>query len=803
MKQIKLYGILLLCLQFLGLSLKAQEAGYQKPGQAIADLIEAPSTPSVSISSNGSIALLIENPGYPDLMEVAQPEVRLAGVRINPVNNGPSRSSYSSGVSILYIQEGREVAVSGLPDNAKLSSFSWSPDESKAAFLNTTEDDISLWYLDIESAKVKKLISGINDAYYGTAFSWVNDSELLVKRTAKDRGEMPKQPRVPSAPIIQSSTGDAAPSRTYQDLLTNKYDEDLFDFLLAADLQKVDLMGKSTPLLSNLTLRSFSLSPNGKYVMTSTLKKPYSYLVPGYRFPYVVEVYDMSGDLVKVIADISLQENIPISFDAASAEPRSHQWNNAKGASLLWVQALDEGNPKVEVEKRDRIMEWESPFEGEALAVFDTELRYSNVDFLESGEFLVYERQWKDRREIRTLLTSSGEERLLVDRSYEDIYNDPGRPFTTKNDMGSSVLKTDASGEYVYMRSSGASEQGNRPFVSKFSLQDGEYEILWRSENPYYELPIEVLSEDLIITRRESKDEQPNYFFRKLDTNEVIAITNFDHPYPQLKNIFKEQIRYERADGIPLTATLYLPEGYDAEKDGRLPVLMWAYPREYKSAQAAGQVRSSQNDFTRVSWASPIFWVLQGYAVMDRTEMPIVGEGDKEPNDTYVDQLILNAEAAIDKIVEMGIGDRERIAIGGHSYGAFMTANLLTNSNLFAAGIARSGAYNRTLTPFGFQREERTYWQAPEVYNAMSPFMSADRMKTPMLLIHGEADNNSGTFPIQSERYYNAIKGHGGIARLVFLPEESHGYRARESVLHMLWEMDTWLDKYVKNKDSN
>lgn len=275
-------------------------------------------------------------------------------------------------------------------------------------------------------------------------------------------------------------------------------------------------------------------------------------------------------------------------------------------------------------------------------------------------------------------------------------------------------------------------------------------------------------------------------------------LTDFPHPYPQLQGVQKELVSYEREDGLKLSATLYLPEGFEEGSSEPLPLLLWAYPREYKSAAAAGQVKRSPYQFTRVYYGSPIFWVTQGYAVLDGAEMPIVGEGEEEPNDTFKKQLIGNAQAALDYLQSRNIIDPARAAVGGHSYGAFMTANLLAHSDLFAAGIARSGAYNRTLTPFGFQNEQRTYWEAPEIYNTMSPFMNAHKINEPLLLIHGEADNNSGTFPIQSERLYNALKGHGATTRLVFLPAESHGYQAKESIMHMLWEMDRWLDTYVK-----
>lgn len=225
---------------------------------------------------------------------------------------------------------------------------------------------------------------------------------------------------------------------------------------------------------------------------------------------------------------------------------------------------------------------------------------------------------------------------------------------------------------------------------------------------------------------------------------------------------------------------------------------MWAYPAEFKSADAAGQVKDSPYKFNRISYWGPQAFLTMGYTVLDNFSVPIVGEGDKEPNDTYIPQLVASAEAAVDEVVRRGVADRNRIAVGGHSYGAFMTANLLTHTRLFKAGIARSGAYNRTLTPFGFQAEERNYWQAPDVYNAMAPFNYADHIKDALLMIHGEQDNNSGTFPIQSERMYAAVKGLGGTARLVLLPNEAHAYRARESIMQMLAEMNNWLETYVK-----
>jgi dipeptidyl aminopeptidase/acylaminoacyl peptidase len=398
-----------------------------------------------------------------------------------------------------------------------------------------------------------------------------------------------------------------------------------------------------------------------------------------------------------------------------------------------------------------------------------------------------------------------GEPRLLFDLSYEDSYNDPGSPMTTSTPQGTRVLLTADDGQSIYLSGTGASPEGNRPFRRKMDLDTGETEELFRSAEPYYERPVTLLDPDemTLLTLRETTTEPANYFVRDLKGGDATQLTHFPHPYPELADVQKEFITYPRADGVQLSATLYLPPGYDAERDGALPTFLWAYPREFKSADAAGQITDSPYTFKNMSYWGALPWVTRGYAVLDDASMPIVGEGDQEPNDTFVDQLVMSAQAAIDEGVRRGVVDPERVGVGGHSYGAFMTANLLAHSDLFRAGIARSGAYNRSLTPFGFQAEERTFWEAPEIYFAMSPFMHANDVNEPLLLIHGQADNNSGTFPIQSERFYNALKGHGQTARLVMLPHESHGYRARESILHMLWEMDNWLETYVKNTPSS
>ncbi|MDX1578920.1 MAG: prolyl oligopeptidase family serine peptidase, partial [Gemmatimonadota bacterium] len=586
----------------------------------------------------------------------------------------------------------------------------------------------------------------------------------------------------------------------YQDLLENPHDEVLFEHYATAQLVRVAVGGDATPLGDPAIIRSANPSPDGRYVLVQATHRPFSYQVPAYRFPNRIEVWDEAGDVGHLVADLPLPDDVPTAFGSVPTGVRAIAWRPDEDAALYWAEAQDGGDAGATAEVRDAVFALAAPFTDEPRRLTDLELRYAGIQWAEEGFALVSE-SWFSTRQRRTYRFDAddpGEMELVFDVQTEDRYNDPGTPVTWMSDRGTRVLVTADGGDAIWLRGQGASPEGNRPFLRKMDLTTGETEEVFRSEAPYYETPAWILGDDRILTWRESVEEPPNVFVRDLTTGTVTAVTEFPHPYPQFADVRKEAIQYEREDGIPLSATLYLPAGYEAERDGPLPTLVWAYPTEFKSAAAAGQRRDSPYRFTRISYWGAVPYVTRGYAVLDNASMPVIGEGDEEPNDTFRDQLVANARAVIDEGVRRGVVDPDRVAIGGHSYGAFMTGNLLAHSDLFRAGIARSGAYNRTLTPFGFQREERLFWEDPDLYFYMSPFMHADKVDEPILLIHGEADNNSGTFPLQSRRFYAALKGLGAVARLVMLPAESHGYAARESIMHMLWETDRWLEMHVK-----
>lgn len=794
------------CLQ----SLAQEPLGYQTPPQAIIDLIDAPPTPGVLVSPDNRWLLLLERSSLPSIEEVAQEELRLAGLRINPRTYGPTRSDYFRGISIKPMNGTAEaMPVSGLPAQPRLGYLRWSADGSKLAFTHTTDTGVELWVLDPASRVARRLTDAmLNAVMPGAPFAWLSDNNRIVYKRRAAQGAPPQAPQAPAGPVVQSNSGQAAPLRTYQDLLKNPHDEALFDYYAQAAMVTLNVStGKAEPMGIEGPVYYFTPSPASNYVLVSSLKRPYSYQVPLSRFPQTILMYSYEKKTARELLGLPLTENLPKGFDAVPMGPREFGWAPNLPETLYWIEAQDGGDPRKDAAVRDRLYFATAPFEGKPQAGPEFSLRFSDLIWGDNNtELITIERWWNNRREIvrRWNIGQQTTVSTLFDRSYEDRYNDPGQFATRLNAYGREVLLRSKDGSKLYLTGMGASEQGNRPFLDEYDLATAQTKRLWRSEAPYYEVPIDWLdvANGLVLTRRESVDDPPNYYLRNLKTGKLTSLTSFPHPYPGLKGITKELVRYQRADSIELTGTLYLPAGYNKEKDGPLPVFMWAYPREFKTADAASQVTNSPYEFTRLSWGSPLYWVTQGYAVFDNFAMPILGEGDAEPNETFVAQLRMNAQSAIDRLVDLGVADRKRIGVGGHSYGAFMTANLLAHTDLFAAGIARSGAYNRTLTPFGFQSEERTYWEAPEVYNNMSPFAFADVIKEPLLLIHGEADNNSGTFPIQSERFYAALKGHGATTRLVMLPHESHAYRARESVLHTLWEMTSWLDTHVKNNEN-
>ncbi len=772
---------------------------YKLPPKEIVDILDAPPAPFVIVSPTKNAMLFVEYRPNPSLEFIAQPILRLAGVRISPRLSAGQRITQYIGATVKHFDLRKDVRIQ-IPPKSNIGIPAWSYDGMKLAFTLDVQDGVELWIADASTGKAHALPDiRVNDVI-DSPFEWMSDNQtLLVCAIVKNRGKVPEAPIVPSGPNVEETYGKISKTATYQDLLKSPYDEQLFEYYATSQLVlvntasgKVQIIGKPGMFISS------EFSPDNRFLLVTKLTHPFSYRVTCDDFARTIEIWDAKGSLVKTIASFPVTDEIPT--QGVQTGPRNVQWQPLYDAKLLWVEALDGGDPIKRVPFREKVMTLNTPFNSDPSEVMKLQHRYAGFQwFAIKDEALVMEydrdRRWRTTTWIS--LTDTSRKRVIFDLSVNDAYKDPGRPVMQTDKRGTITISQD--GDWIYLAGQGASEKGDRPFLDRMNLLSKETQRLFRSDEKSFERFISFVSgsRTKILTRYESKIMPPNYFLLNVEDGSKEALTDFKDPAPQMTGMRKELMKYKRPDGVPLSGTLYLPPGY--KEGARLPLLLWAYPLEYSDASTAGQVRGSTNTFTFFRGTSPLFFVTQGYAVLMDATMPVVGDPETM-NNTFVEQIVAAAKAAIDTLDALGIIDRHRVAVGGHSYGAFMTANLLAHSDLFAAGIARSGAYNRSLTPFGFQSERRSFWEATDIYMKVSPFTFAHKIKVPLLIIHGEADNNTGTFPIQSERLFNAIKGNGGTARLVMLPFESHGYSARESVLDVLAESFGWADKFVKNR---
>ncbi len=794
-------------------SIAHAESKYEKPPKQVLDVLRAPPAPNASVSPTRETLILMTPVRYPPIAELARPFLRLAGTRFIPENRTPHAAFDFSEYALVNVATGTRTVVK-TPAGAKLGWPEWTADGKRFAFTVTTPSASELWLGEATSSATRKVagvrLNRVLDEYFG----WMPDQRtLLVKLVPDGLGAPPSSTEVPRGPNVQEASGEKGPSSTYEtrDTLKSPKDEELFQYYASSQLALIDsASGRITKLGKPGLYTSLQPAPDGKHVLVSQIHRPFSYITTYDRFPCEVDVWDRAGKVLHHVASLPLADAVPIW--GVPTGPRDFEWRATEPATLVWAEALDGGDWKTKVPHRDRVMLVRAPFAEAPRELTRTEQRYDGFMWSERAQiaFITEVDEIKHWRRTYTMNVDAPNEakRLLWDRSTDERYKHPGWPVRRMLQNGVSVVQVD--GTSVLLVGPGASPDGDRPFLDRLDLETQKTQRLFRSGKAEYEQVFTVIdaAKGQFLTRRESPSDAPNFYVRTLDqaiakaaegeaafASTARAITELRDPTPELRGIQKRLVKYKRKDGIDLSFTLYLPPGY---KEGtRLPTVMWAYPLDYADASMAGQVVGSPQRFTTLGWPLHLFFLLDGYAVIDNPSLPVVGDTNKI-YDTYMEQLIMGAKAAVDKAVELGVTDPERIGVTGHSHGGLMTANLLAHSDLFRAGIARSGAYNRSLTAFGFQNERRTVWQATDVYVKVSPFFHAHKVNEPLLLIHGAADANPGTTPLQSEKLFEAVRGNGGTVRLVMLPFESHGYRAMESTEHVLYEMLGWFDRHVK-----
>jgi dipeptidyl aminopeptidase/acylaminoacyl peptidase len=799
----------------------AESSGYNQPPQNILDVMNAPSPPQPMVSPTHNAILLVSWQDYPSIARVATPFLRLAGVRVEPRNHSKHDTPGGFGITpcarafdLVRLADNTQVHVA-LPASACPGEPVWAADGKHFAFVNLAADSVELWIADAKTAQAHKIPAVRLNPMFDDDMIWMPDQEtLLVKLVPNGLGAPPAQTSAPTGPSIQETEAQKGQSSTYEvrDTLNNKHDEDVFDYYATSQLALANVAtGVITPLGRRANYESLDPAPDGKHILVTTIHKPYSYVNIYDHFPKEVEVWDVSQPThisVHTIASLPLADRIPI--HGVPTGPRDFSWRATDPATLIWAEALDGGDWNVDVPNRDKIMLTKAPFNTPPVEIARTVQRYAGYDWSEQPNVALLTEFDRNRHWRKTFIVNVDDPqqkpRLLWDLSTQELYKNPGNPVTRQLPDGATVIRQE--GDSIYLHGQGASIDGDRPFLDRLNLTSQQSERLFRSDKTCYEQFLAFAGPDskTFLTWHQSPTDPPNAFKRtfedKIDPPEGEAIysstsspiTHIPDPSPAVRAIKKRLVKYKRADGLDLSFTLYTPPGY--QEGTRVPAILYAYPLDYADPSAAGQVSGSQNTFTRLRQYR--FLLLAGYAIIDNASFPIIGD-PKKAYDTYLDQLVADAKAAVDEAVHLGVVDPDRIGVTGHSHGALMTVNLVAHSDLFRAGVATSGSYNKTLTPFGFQNERRSVWEAPDVYLKVSPFFVADKIKTPLLLMHGAEDANPGTTPLQSSKLYEAIRGNGGTTRLVLLPHEPHWYSAKESNEQEVYEMLRWFDKYVKN----
>ncbi len=796
-------------------------SGYNQPPKNILDVMLAPAPPQPMVSPTHDSILLVSWQWYPSISRVATPFLRLGGVRVEPKNH--SRHDTPGGYGITRCATGFDLVHVGrsepshvaLPAGACPGEPIWAADGKHFAFVNIASESVELWIGDGKSGAVHRVPGARVNAMLDDAVQWMPDQKsLLVKLVPEGMGAPPPEPIVPMGPSIQETGGEKGQSSTYEtrDTLNNKHGEDLFDYYAATQLAFVDAVTAAiTPLGKPANYESLDPAPDGRHILVTAIHKPYSYVTTYERFPEEVEVWDTSERkhvTTHTIASIPLADRVPI--HGVRTGPRSFSWRATDSATLVWAEALDGGDWNVSVPNRDKVMLLKAPFDASAVEIARTEQRYAGFNWSEQPTVALLTEYDNNRHWLKTFILNvddlQAKPRLLWDLSSDENYKDPGHPVLRQLANGASVIRQE--GDSIYLSGVGSSPDGDRPFLDRLNVGTLKYERLFRSDKTSFERFLSFTGSDTrtFLTWHQSQTDPPNVFSRTLgqsvaaadgeatSASTSAAVTHIPDPTPEVRTIKKRLVKYKRADGLDLSFTLYTPPGY---KEGtRVPTILYAYPLDYADPSTAGQVTGSQQNFTQLYEYRLL--LLGGYAIIDDAAFPIIGD-PKKAYDTYLDQLVGDAKAAVDEAVRQGVADPDRIGVTGHSHGALMTANLIAHSDLFRAGVATSGSYNKTLTPFGFQSERRSVWEAPDVYMKVSPFFSADKIKIPLLLMHGAEDANPGTIPLQSSKLFEAIRGNGGTTRLVLLPHEPHWYTALESNEQLVYEMLRWFDKYVKN----
>ncbi|MCF7520097.1 prolyl oligopeptidase family serine peptidase [Pseudoalteromonas sp. L21] len=755
--------------------------------------IDSTTQENVSLSPNGEQALFLHQIRYPSIHYVSQARVQLAGLDF--YSNLYSRFDTPLYSHTTLFDISNRTSIDLTPDSGVIIDYNWSPDVKKIAYLIQNDNTINLWVYDVETQVFKRLSQvNLSASLGGRHLRWLPDSTALIVKKRNTKVHSPinelKQPN------SLSSERQVEQGRTYQSLLKNNKLKEQFKTLALSSLVKIDLKGNVTSLTDNMLFDDFSVSPDGEYVLSSTLPKELSSYLPYKKWGRDYQVTNLkTHHQLNVLPSLNNKVNLKKAKDSVPNGARLVKWLPSEGSTLTWTEAIDNGDMSVDKKYHDNTYKLPSPFNQNKQLIHQAKWRVHNIIWGKSGAGVAQEWLYASKQAKASLISASTSANVLIEqRDYRDKFNDFGDPQTLRLPEGYEVLVEDDSN--LLFLSNGLSKEGIRPTIKTLNKTNNTRKEYFISSKESIELPLRVANNTLII-QTQNVQTAPQYFaILSTDMNERIPLlTNKNKQYFDKPPTF---INYKRSDGLNLSGTLHLPSNYD-KAQGKIPAVLWIYPDEFNNKKLSQQNTVKTNIFRQFDPLSPLVFLHDGIAVFESPSMPITAFDGQEPNDDFINQINLNAQAAINALEGTGLIDIDSLAVMGHSYGAFTVANLLAHTDFFKAGIARSGAYNRTLTPFGFQGEKRTLWQAKKTYIDLSPIMFADKINAPLLLIHGENDQNSGTYPLQSTRMYQALIANKKTTQLIMLPYEGHSYRAKENLTYLLKEQSAWLNKWLKS----
>ncbi|MCL1827454.1 MAG: prolyl oligopeptidase family serine peptidase [Candidatus Cloacimonetes bacterium] len=772
---------------------------WQQPSHTLTDILNRPNAPNISIMSKQNKLLSRRVEHFTPLEWLALEVARYGEIEIYAESRSKPRASYFSEISIADISD-FDTSISyqrlNLPPNSAFGGEMYSHNQEAFLMFEYRSDKMVLWHVDTATLETKILMEGGLTQTMGNEAIWLPDNESVLINLIPDDIEKPeKASPVPTAPVVQETTGNTSNIRTFPNLLRNQEEEKLFEYYASSQLAILNTKtGQVQKISKSGVIQSRSLSPDGRFVLIREIVPPYSYSLPYFYFPAKSYVYEIATAKVFELANHPTRD---LKVGWVPTGKRSIQWHPFEQSTLVYATALDGGNPDKKVTYRDELRALSFPFRGEGKSFCKTENRFTGIYFIDKDSYIYYDRVWENEDEYTYIVNKKGKKHLLHKEGRGQVYDLLGSAVSYPMPNGQDALLV--IDESIYFIGDGLTETGRKPFIDKLSLDAFEKERLIELDDPDFYINIQNFygkDTSKAVISKQNKYTPPNTSIIDIATkNTLLQLTENKDMVPEITNLQRRVIRYEREDGVQLSGVLYLPQNYDGTK--RLPLLMSAYPREFADSSIASQSRHTENRYVRPFGSQNIYMCLDDIAVLENASFPVIGTLE-DVNKTYLEQTISNAKAAIDYLDSQGIIDPDKVVIQGYSYGAFMVLNLLAHCDLFAGGIAQNGAYNRTLTPFGFQSERRTLWEAREDYLRLSPFLFVNQIEKPLLLIHSMADQNTGTFPLQSRRLFEAMLGNGKVCRFVQLPLEGHHYRAKESHLQVLSEFEAFFTKYIK-----